>query len=67
MKQFLNSLDPEDLLALLVAAGCLILKGTGHGDMGTDQLMTSVITYRLGSHTKKSSEAKRVRGATANG
>jgi len=55
MSAFLNSLTPEDVLALLVVLACLVMKAYGKGDTGTDQLMTSVITYRLGSHAGKNS------------
>lgn len=48
MKRFLDSLTPEDVLAFIVVLGCLFMKYRGIG--GTDNIMTAVISYRMGRH-----------------
>jgi hypothetical protein len=61
MRNFLDSLSPEDILALLVVVCCLLMKICGKSDNASDQLMTSVITYRLGSHAGRKSAKEAVR------
>lgn len=49
MKNFINSLTPEDVLAFIVVIICGLAKLKGM-DGSTDNIMTAVISYRLGDH-----------------